>query len=116
VIAAVTLLLALPLGFAFRGRLAGNTAYAVVYLWAFVFQSVYLLLDFLDGSEQAFGDGSSFPAAYGVVAAAVFAVGFGLVAVGHRLRRRYDSSRSSRTGTIASATRGNAAESAKVQA
>jgi hypothetical protein len=115
VIAIVTVLLALPCGFAFRGRLAGNAAYAVAYLWAFVFQSVYLLLDFADGDRSAFRSGE-FPLSYGAVALVVLVVGFGLVALGQWLRRRYDSSRSSRTGTIASATSGNTADSAKVQA
>jgi hypothetical protein len=115
VVAVLTLLLALPIGLAFRGRLAANTTYAVVYLWAFVFQSVYLLLEYAGGSDEAFGDGG-FPLAYGVVTAAVFLVGLGLVELGQRIRgrRAQDSARSPRTGTSASAASGNRAASANV--
>jgi hypothetical protein len=112
VVAIATLLLALPIGFLVRERLAAFTAYAVVYLWAFVFQSVYLLLEYADGSREAFQP-DTFPAAYGVVTGGVLVVGCGLVALGRWLRRQ-TSSRSSRTGTRASARNGNAAASAKV--
>ena len=44
-IAVVTILLAFPVGFFLRSHLAANTAYAIAYLWAFVYQGVYLLLD-----------------------------------------------------------------------
>ena len=44
-IAIVTILLAFPLGFFVRSHLAANTAYAIAYLWAFVFQGIYLMLD-----------------------------------------------------------------------
>jgi len=36
-IAVVTILIAFPTGFFLRSRLAANTAYAIAYLWAFVF-------------------------------------------------------------------------------
>ncbi len=91
-IAVVTLLLAFPLGYFLTSRLAANTAYAVAYLWAFVFQTLYLLLDALGGgTSPAFGTGR-FPLSYGLVALAVFGVGFALVASGHWLRGRRRSS------------------------
>ena len=87
-IAIVTLLLAVPLGYFLTSRLAANTAYAVVYLWAFTFQTLYLLLDSLgDGKNPAFTT-SEVPAAYGGVTLAIFLAGFGLVSLGHWLRRR----------------------------
>ena len=88
-IALVTLLVALPAGYLVRTRQAALTAYAVAYLWAFVFQSVYLLLGALGpaADESAFSPGE-FPWSYGVVALAVLAVGVGLVEAGHRLARR----------------------------
>ena len=118
-IAIVTILLAFPLGFFVRSHLAANTAYAVVYLWAFVFQGIYLMLDMLDGGENPAFETDEFPASYGLVAATIFAVGFGLVALGRRVgrgrrERRQASSRSSLTGTIASAASGNTAASANV--
>jgi hypothetical protein len=89
VIAVITLLLAFPLGYRMRSRLAANTAYAVAYLWAFVFQTLYLLLDSLraTGSGAAF-EPSDFPWAYGVVTLCIFGSGFGLVEAGQRLAAR----------------------------
>jgi hypothetical protein len=111
-IAVVTLLLAVPLGYLVRSRLAASTAYAIAYLWAFVFQTLYLLLDSLGGgsggSAPAFEAGD-FPWQYGVVTLAIFAAGFGLVNLGHWLKAR-----SSRTGTRATAASGNSAVSANI--
>jgi hypothetical protein len=86
-IAVVTILLAFPLGFIVRSHLAANVAYAIAYLWAFVFQGVYLVLDYLEGGRDTFGQ-DEFPLSYGLVAGAIFVVGFGLVALGHRLGAR----------------------------
>jgi hypothetical protein len=122
-IAVVTILLAFPLGFFVSNRLAANTAYAIAYLWAFVFQGVYLMLDSISSGktlndDPAFVSGE-FPWQYGVVTLLIFAVGFGLVALGRRVgrgrrERRQESSRSSFTGTIASAASGKTAASANV--
>ena len=114
-IAVVTILLAFPLGYLVRSRLAASTAYALAYLWAFVFQTLYLTLDSISSGtvlndEPAFEAGE-FPWQYGVVTLAVFGVGFGLVNLGHWLKAR-----SSRTGTRVSATSGNAAASANTAA
>ncbi len=58
--AIVTVVLAFPFGYFLRSRLAANTAYAIAYLWAFVFQSLYLLLDSLGGGKDpAFEAGES---------------------------------------------------------
>ena len=92
-IAVVTILAAFPLGYFLRSHLAANTAYAIAYLWAFVFQTLYLLLDALlpAASAPAFEVGE-FPLSYGVFTLGVFAVGFGLVALG-----RYVAVRRGRT-------------------
>src|SRR4051794_1004610 len=89
-IAIVTVLSAFPLGFLLRSRLAANLTYAVVYLWAFTFQSVYLMLSMLDGDGNPAFTKDHFPVGYGLVASAIFAVGFALVEAGHRVgdRRR----------------------------
>jgi hypothetical protein len=85
-IAIVTVLLAFPLGFFLRSHLAANTAYAIAYLWAFTFQGIYLMRSWVGGDHSAFPkDPDTIPVGYGLVAAAVFIVGFGLVAVGHRV-------------------------------
>jgi hypothetical protein len=119
----VTVLLAFPCGYFFRSRLAANTTYAIAYLWAFVFQGIYLMLDSLSNGKALNDDpafvADEFPWQYGVVTLLIFVAGFGLVSLGHRVgrgrrERRQASSRSSRTGTIASAASGNTAASANV--
>jgi hypothetical protein len=110
-IAIVTILLAFPLGYLVRSRLAASTTYAIAYLWAFVFQTLYLTLDMMDGGKNPAFEADTFPLSYGVVALAIFGIGFGLVNLGHWVKAR-----SSRTGTSASATSGNAAASANAAA
>lgn len=80
-IAVVTLLLAAPLGYRVRSRLAAHTVYVLAYLWAFTFQTLYLLLDSLPGTTNPAPPfvGGGFPLAYGLVALAVLAVGCGLI-------------------------------------
>jgi hypothetical protein len=87
-IAAIAILLAFPLGFFVRSRLAANTTYAIAYLWAFVFQTLYLTLDSLGDSSNPAFEAGEFPWSYGVVALVIFVVGFGLVNLGHWLRAR----------------------------
>ena len=122
-IAVITVLCAFPLGFFLRSHLAANTAYAIAYLWAFVFQGVYLMLDSINSGrtlndEPAFV-ADEFPWQYGVVTLLIFVAGFGLVAFGHRVgrghrARRQESARSSLTGTSPSAASGKIAASANV--
>jgi hypothetical protein len=87
-IAVVTVLLALPAGYLMRSRLAAMTTYAVAYLWAFAFQTLYLLLDSFGGGSHPAFEAGEFPWQYGVVTLGILGVGFGLVEAGHRLARR----------------------------
>lgn len=88
-IAIVTVLLAFPLGYVLRSHLAANVAYAIAYLWAFTFQSLYLSRMWVGGDHTAFPkDPDTLPISYGLVASGIFAVGFGLVAVGHQVAAR----------------------------
>ena len=87
-IAIVTVLAAFPVGYLLRSRLAASTAYAVAYLWAFVFQTLYLLLDSLGGATDPAFTPEEFPLSYGSVTLAIFLVGFGLVNLGHWVRAR----------------------------
>jgi Na+-driven multidrug efflux pump len=87
-IAVVTVLSAFALGYFFRSRLAAMTAYAVAYLWAFVFQTLFLLLDALGGGANPAFEPGKFPLSYGLVTLTIFAVGLGLVEGGHRVRAR----------------------------
>jgi len=115
-IAVVTLLLAFPLGYFVSSRLAASMTYAVAYLWAFMFRTLYLTLDSLGDSSKPAFEAGEFPWQYGVVTLAIFGVGFGLVNLGHwvgqRLRQR--KARSPLTGTSASATSGKSAVSANI--
>jgi hypothetical protein len=88
-IAVVTVLSAFALGFFMKSRLAANTTYAVAYLWAFTYQTLYLTLDSLSGTSDAPAfTTSEFPLSYGFVALGIFLVGFGLVEAGHRMSAR----------------------------
>jgi hypothetical protein len=88
-IAVVTVLLAFPLGYLVRSHLAANVAYAIAYLWAFTFQTLYLTRMWVGGDNSAFAkDPDALPISYGLVASGIFAVGFGLVAAGHRVASR----------------------------
>jgi hypothetical protein len=91
VIAAVTAIAAFPLGFLLRSRAHANTTYAIAYLWAFTFQTLYLVLPGFQGPnpDNPFPVGE-FPLTYGLVASSVLAVGLVLVEAGHRIgvRRR----------------------------
>ncbi len=87
-IAVITLLAAFPLGYFLRSVLAANTAYAIAYLWAFMFQTLYLLLDSLGGGANPAFEAGEFPTSYGVVTLAIFLAGFGLVSLGHWVKAR----------------------------
>ena len=78
-IAAVTAIAAFPLGLLLRSRAHANTTYAIAYLWAFTFQTLYLVLPGFQGPspDTPFPVGE-FPLTYGLVAASsVLAVGVG---------------------------------------
>ena len=88
-IAVVTILLAFPLGYFLRSHLAANTAYAIAYLWAFVFQGLYLTRMWVGGDDAAFPkDPDTIPVSYGLFCAGLFGVGFGLVALGRWVGNR----------------------------
>jgi hypothetical protein len=114
-IAIVTILLAFPLGYFVRSRLAASTAYGLAYLWAFVFQTLYLVLQMLDGGKNPAFETDTFPLSYGIVTLAIFVVGFGLVNLGHWAGHKARA-RSSRTGTSETATSGKTAASANIGA
>jgi hypothetical protein len=101
VIAIVTILSAFPLGYVVRSRLAANTAYAIAYLWAFVFQTLYLTLDVINDSSDPAFEPQEFPWGYGLVTLSIFLAGFGLVALGHYVRDRRLARREQPVGVAA---------------
>jgi hypothetical protein len=100
-IAIICVLTALPLGYLMRNRLAALTAYSIAYLWAFVFQTLYLLLDSLDGGSAPAFEAGEFPLSYGLVTLAIFLAGLGLVSLGHWVRGRRRGRTLSSVGTSA---------------
>jgi len=88
-IAIITVLVAFTAGYRLKSRVAANATYAVAYLWAFMFQTLYLLLDAIDpnSASPAFEPGT-FPLSYGLVTLAIFGTGCALVEAGHRLAAR----------------------------
>jgi hypothetical protein len=92
-IAIVTVLFAFPLGFLLRSRTSALLGYVALYAWAFTYQGVYLMLNSLHGdANPAFKVGST-PVGYGVVSFSIYAVGTGLVFLGHRVGSRRRSRR-----------------------
>lgn len=86
-IAILTLLIALPLGYLIRPRLAAYVAYGLAFAHLYTFQSLSLLLEWRAGSEAAFGRNGD-ASGYLLVTTAIYAVGFGLVTLGAWLRTR----------------------------
>lgn len=87
-IALVTILCAFPLGYVLRNQLTAAFAYATIYLWSYTFQTAYLTRGWVDGQNVGFRHPADFGLDYGLVTAAIFIVGFGLLTIGHRLGQR----------------------------
>lgn len=91
-IGVVAILVAFPLGYLMSSYFAANMTYAVAYLWAFTFQSVYLLPMFLEDLGVAAPGGDAvteeFPLGYGIVTLSVFLIGLALVRLGRWVRQR----------------------------
>ena len=72
--------------------LAAFVTYIALHGFVFTFQSLSLIIEWISGSQQAFGPypkaSSSEVLSYGVVNLGIFAVGLGLVYLGHRLGAR----------------------------
>ncbi len=88
----LTLLVALPLGFAVRARTAAFLAFVAVHGFVFTFQTLTLLIEWINGDDAAFGpypQGSNANVvAYALVNLVILAAGLGLVHLGGRLRAR----------------------------
>ncbi len=101
-IAIVTVLIAFPAGYFLKSHLAANTLYAVAYLWAFVFQGVYLMLDL--GNDGAAFSVDAFPWDYGAGRRPRSSgPGFALVAAGRWVRRGVDCSGRTATASVVTA-------------
>ena len=83
-------LLPFPLGFRVRQRLVAFVSYTAAHAFVFTIQTALLILEWAGGSSKAFGD--VFPeyrmtelAGYAAVNLIIYAVGLGLVVLGHRV-------------------------------
>ena len=95
----IMLLVALPLGFFIGDRIYAYGSYIAIHAFAFSFQTLFLILEWANGSEQAFGSYPHFSNgdvwAYGAINLAIYLVGFGLVTLGQYLRTRLGNRRGS---------------------
>ncbi len=77
------LLVAFPLGYFIRQRLAAYLAYVAAHSFIFTFQTTALTREWVGGSTQAFPkEPDAIPWAYGLVNLAIYGLGFGLVTLG----------------------------------
>ncbi len=85
-VAIITVLFAFPLGYFLRNRTSAYLAYVAIYAYSFTFQTLYLLRDWIGDSGSAFPrDPDELPLGYLVVTAGIYAVGFLLITLAHRL-------------------------------
>ena len=90
-IAVAVFLLAPPLGWFCHQRTTANLAYVAAFGYCFTFQSTYLTTAWVRGNPDAGFPADGSPSlSYLAVTLAVYAAGFGLVELGHVLRRRRD--------------------------
>jgi hypothetical protein len=88
----VMIVAAFPIGFFVRNRTTAYVTFIAVHGFVFTFQTLMLIVEWVGGSKDAFGP---YPNAdkpeiwsYGVVNLVIFAVGLGLVLLGHRVAAR----------------------------
>lgn len=79
-----------PLGFLLKSRVWAYLAYIALHAFVFTFQTLTLIIEWVGGSEAAFGP---YPDAsteqlwgYGAMNLLIYLVGLGLVVLGHRVR------------------------------
>lgn len=89
-IAILTILVALPLGLLVRNRLAAYLTYAILFAQVFTFQTAHLVMEWAKGSTEAFAADPGLSGSWGYLAftSTIYAVGFGLITLGHWLRNR----------------------------
>jgi hypothetical protein len=92
-IAILTILGALPLGLLIRNRLAAYLVYAIAFSHVYTFQTANLVMEWTNGATAAFPASTSRELLDGTLGyfaftTAIYAVGFGLITLGHWLRNR----------------------------
>jgi hypothetical protein len=92
-IAILVIVAALPIGLLIRNRLVGYLTYAVAFGHVYTFQTANLVMEWTNGATSAFPAGQSQQLLDGTLSyfaftTAIYAAGFGLVALGQWLRSR----------------------------
>jgi len=90
----LTILVGFPLGFLIRSRSRAIVTYVLVDSYLFTFQTAFLIMQWVDGDEHAFGSrGRDWSAerttmffSYLVLNGVIVAAGIGLVILGHKVR------------------------------
>jgi hypothetical protein len=97
----LTILIGFPLGYLIHSRRTAITAYVLADSYLFTFQTAFLLMQWVDGDEHAFGSrGRTWSPerttqffSYLVLNGVIVAIGVGLVILGNRVRARRTASR-----------------------
>jgi hypothetical protein len=91
-IAILTIVVALPLGLLVRNRLAAYLTYAILFAQVYTFQTANLVMEWAKGSTAAFpaepANNLTGSLVYLTFTSTIYAVGFGLITLGHWLRNR----------------------------
>jgi hypothetical protein len=86
----IAVLVPFPLGFLVKRPIWAYITYIAIHAFVFTFQSLNLLIEWVGGSQEAFGPYPQASAgqvwSYGVVNLVIYLVGLGLVALGSRVR------------------------------
>ncbi|MEP6817681.1 MAG: hypothetical protein ABI873_19255 [Marmoricola sp.] len=97
----LTILIGFPLGYLIRSRGTAIATYVLVDSYLFTFQTAFLLMQWVDGDNHAFGSrGRDWSAerttqffSYLVLNGVIVAIGIGLVMLGHRVHARRTTAR-----------------------
>ena len=97
----LTILVGFPMGYLIRSRGTAVIAYVLVDSYLFTFQTAFLLMQWVDGDNHAFGvrggawtaERTTMVGSYLVLNGVIVAIGIGLVLLGHKLRARRSARR-----------------------
>jgi hypothetical protein len=97
----LTILVGFPLGFLIRSRGSAIVTYVLVDSYLFTFQTAFLLMQWADGDQHAFGarggdwtpERTTMVFSYLVLNGVIVAIGVGLVILGHKMRSRRTAGR-----------------------
>ncbi len=93
------ILVPFPLGLLVRSLVAVYIAYVAIHAFVFTFQTALLVMEWANGSTEAFGPFPDYDNgdvwAYGIVNLVIYSIGLGLITLGHRIRTNRNTRRKS---------------------